>query len=94
MTYIELIRRLRLSHIAMAFAGAMILLVAVACGDAMSSTPQASQAKQKIVFADLSWSSALIQNDVARYIIEHGYEYPTDSIFGGTLPRTIQATFY
>ncbi len=35
-----------------------------------------------VVFADLNWSSALIQNQIARYIIENGYGYPTDAMFG------------
>ena len=43
-------------------------------------------AKETIVFSDLNWTSAQVQNRIAQYIVEHGYGYPTDLIFGGTLP--------
>ena len=39
-----------------------------------------------IVFADLNWDSAQIQNGIARYIVEKGYGYETDALFGGTVP--------
>ena len=42
--------------------------------------------KEEIVFGDLNWSSALLQNRIAQYIVEHGYGYPTDVKFGATLP--------
>ena len=42
--------------------------------------------KDTIVFSDLNWTSAQVQNRIAQYIIEHGYGYPTDVVFGGTLP--------
>jgi glycine betaine/proline transport system substrate-binding protein len=42
--------------------------------------------KETIVFADLNWDSAQIQNAIARYIVENGYGYPTEAIFGGTIP--------
>ena len=42
--------------------------------------------KETIVFADLDWDSAQMQNAIARRIIEEGYGYPTDAIFGGTIP--------
>ena len=42
--------------------------------------------KETIVFSDLNWTSAQVQNRVAQYIVEHGYGYPTDLVFGGTLP--------
>ena len=43
-------------------------------------------AKDTIVFSDLNWTSAQVQNRIAQYIVEHGYGYPTDLVFGGTLP--------
>ena len=46
--------------------------------------PQAP--KDTIVFSDLNWTSAQIQNRIAQYILEKGYGYPTDLVFGGTLP--------
>ena len=42
--------------------------------------------KETIVFSDLNWTSAQVQNRIAQYIVEHGYGYPTDLVFGGTLP--------
>ena len=42
--------------------------------------------KDTIIFSDLNWTSAQVQNRVAQYIVEHGYGYPTDLVFGGTLP--------
>jgi len=42
--------------------------------------------KREIVFGGLNWDSALVQNGVARYIVEHGYGYPTSQIEGTTLP--------
>jgi glycine betaine/proline transport system substrate-binding protein len=43
-------------------------------------------AKETIIFGDLNWASALLQNRIAQYIVEHGYGYPTDVKFGATLP--------
>ena len=42
--------------------------------------------KETIIFGDLNWASALLQNRIAQYIVEHGYGYPTDVKFGATLP--------
>ena len=42
--------------------------------------------KETIIFGDLNWPSALLQNRIAQYIVEHGYGYPTDVKFGATLP--------
>ncbi len=52
----------------------------------VEATPAPPAAKETIVFSDLNWSSAQIQNRVAQYIVEKGYGYPTDIVFGGTLP--------
>ena len=45
--------------------------------------------KETIVFAGLNWSSAQLQNAIARRIIEDGYEYPTEAIEGGTIPLQV-----
>ncbi len=42
--------------------------------------------KTTIVFADYNWPSAQIQNRIAQYVVEEGLGYPTDVIFGSTLP--------
>ena len=41
---------------------------------------------REIVFGGLNWNSALIQNAVARYIIENGYGHETSQIEGATVP--------
>ena len=43
--------------------------------------------KETIVFSDLNWTSAQVQNRIAQYIVEHGYGYPTDQVLGATLPN-------
>ena len=43
-------------------------------------------AKKTIIFADLPWDTAQIQNAIARRIAEDGYEYPTDAVSGGAYP--------
>ncbi len=47
---------------------------------------EAERERPELVFAGLSWQSALVQNGVARYIVEHGYGYPTSEIEGDTVP--------
>ena len=42
--------------------------------------------KETIIFSDLNWTSAQVQNRIAQYIVEKGYGYPTDVKFGSTLP--------
>ena len=42
--------------------------------------------KKTIVFSELNWASAQLQNRIAQYIVEKGYGYPTDLIAGSTLP--------
>ena len=42
--------------------------------------------KETIIFGDLNWASALLQNRIAQFIVEFGYGYPTDVKFGATLP--------
>lgn len=78
-----------------------IMLTLTACGTAQM-TPADGEAqmeekaddaemmeKPTIVFADLSWDSAQIQNAVARYILENGYGYETDAVFGDTVPLLV-----
>ena len=44
------------------------------------------ESRETIVFSDLNWASAQVQNRIAQYIVEKGYGYPTDVVFGATLP--------
>ena len=42
--------------------------------------------RETIIFSDLNWTSAQVQNRIAQFIVEKGYGYPTDVVFGSTLP--------
>ena len=74
----------------------LILLALLACAsDADTTAPEATAVPQTaapdteretIIFSDLNWASALVQNRIAQYIVEKGYGYPTELVFGGTLP--------
>jgi hypothetical protein len=41
--------------------------------------------KEPIVFSDLNWTSSELQVRIARFIVEHGYGYPTDAVAGDTI---------
>ena len=70
----------------------LVLVVAVACVPAEPSAPSEEAAAapassmETIIFSDLNWPSAQIQNRVAQFIVDKGYGYSTDVVFGGTLP--------
>ena len=49
-------------------------------------SPGGAPAKETVVFSDLNWNSVMLQNDIAQFIVEHGYGYPTDTVFGSSLP--------
>ena len=63
-----------------------LVMAALASVFATAACSDGGESKQTIVFSDLNWDSAQIQNRIAQYIVEKGYEYPTDVVFGGTLP--------
>ena len=42
--------------------------------------------RKTIVFSDLNWPSAQLQNRIAPYIVEKGYGYPSEVVFGSTMP--------
>ena len=42
--------------------------------------------KPTVIFSDLNWDSAQLQNAIAARIVETGYGYPTDKVFGATVP--------
>ena len=44
------------------------------------TTPTPSAERKTIIFANLNWDSARVQNAIARFIVEKGYGYPTDAI--------------
>lgn len=57
-----------------------LLLVATAGCGATNKT----ESKPKLTFADAGWDSIRFHNDVAGFIIEKGYGYPTESTTGTT----------
>lgn len=54
-------------------------------GDA-AVAPGESDWDEPIVFADYDWDSAQALNYVVRTILEEGYGYETDAVFGQTIP--------
>ncbi len=59
-----------------------VSVFATSCGDDGDGAD-----KPTIVFSDLNWTSAQVQNRIAQFIVENGYGYETDAILGGTLPN-------
>ena len=55
-------------------------------GSASVETITTGGPRKTIVFSDLNWTSAQVQNRIAQYIVEKGYGYPTEVVFGPTLP--------
>ena len=51
-----------------------------------AAEPAEPVSSDPIVFSDLNWQSALIQNRIAQYLVEKGYGHPTGATFGATLP--------
>ena len=43
-----------------------------------------------VIFSDLNWQSAQLQNHIARYIVENGYGYPTNAVSSPIL-QAVQA---
>ncbi|ACN16866.1 ProX [Desulforapulum autotrophicum HRM2] len=46
----------------------------------------ASGLARRIVFADLSWDSVQVHNQIAGFILEHGYDYDVEYMPGETIP--------
>ena len=67
-------------------AGALIGLVAAMAAALTACSGSGSADKPTLVFADLNWSTALLQNAIARHILEAGYGYETDAVEGSTIP--------
>ncbi|TYO96856.1 ABC transporter substrate-binding protein [Desulfallas thermosapovorans] len=62
------------------------LVATVGCSSENETGDVQQGAKEAIMFGDFNWESALVNNRIAQFIIENGYEYPTDSIPGETIP--------
>ena len=79
---------------------AVLVLAALACGSSATPAPVVIEkqvevikevtvmpkpaAKETIIFSDLNWASVELQTRIAQYIVQHGYGYPVDAIFGDT----------
>ncbi len=74
-----------LTFVLLSLLSMFVFSCAIPEGGEMTAAPEA--VKDTIVFSDLNWTSAQVQNRIAQYIIEHGYGYPTDVILGATLPN-------
>ena len=59
---------------------------AAMAADEARMTAMKAVEKETIVFTDLNWTSAQVQDRIAQYIVDKGYGYPTDVVFGATLP--------
>ena len=59
---------------------------AAMAADEARMTAMKAVEKEPIVFSDLNWASAQVQDRIAQYIVDKGYGYPTDVVFGATLP--------
>lgn len=66
-------------------AGVLLAAPAFVTSSAQDEAP-ACELSRPIVFADLGYDSAQFGNEVARYILEHGYGCATDAIPGETIP--------
>ena len=78
------INRKFLKPLAILFMTMAMFALLGACGD--SEGKSTSAPKRTLVFSGLDWTSAQVQNGVARYIIEEGYGFPTEAIDGSTVP--------
>ena len=63
----------------------LLLAVAVTLGG-VAACGGGGETKQTIIFGDLTWDSAQLQNRIAQYLVEKGYGYPTEAKVGDTLP--------
>lgn len=53
---------------------------------AAGCTPEKGGAPEKLILGDATWDSIQVHNRVAGFILEHGYDYEVDYVFGETLP--------
>ena len=60
--------------------------VAAIVAQALEERDAMMSMRETIIFSDLDWTSAQVQNRIAQYITEFGYGYPTTTKFGSTLP--------
>lgn len=56
-----------------------LMLAVTGCGGS-----EKAESKPTLTFADAGWESIVFHNDVAQFILEKGYGYPTESMTGTT----------
>ena len=77
----------KLTVLILAIATVMALTVVACAEDEPTATPESmADPVETVIFSDLSWDSAQIQNRIAQYIVEKGYGYQTEVKFGDTIP--------
>ncbi len=70
----------------------LVIVVSAACAMPVQQSAPSEEAEapapsiDTIIFSDLNWPSAELQNRIAQYIVEKGYGYSTDVVLGATLP--------
>ncbi len=75
---------------------ALIIVALGSVGTAFAVRPSAAplpstapdvpiSSKNPIVFSDLNWNSAKLQNRIVMYVVEHGYGHPVDTVSGDTI---------
>ena len=62
----------------------MLLAILAVAAVVACTSPETD--KGTVIFGDLDWPSAQLQNRIAQYLVEFGYGYSTDVKFGSTLP--------
>lgn len=79
---------MRIEHrLRLLLAALAVVVLAVGCMQAPPREREEPAAQQQpIIFNDLNWDSARVQNRIAQYIVEKGYGYPTRAVAGPTLP--------
>lgn len=60
---------------------ATTMLLAVGCSGGAKAD---AEGKPKLILAEPDWESVKFHNEIARFIIENGYGYPTDTLPGST----------
>ncbi len=72
--------------------GIKVLMVALGAMLILSTFSGCLVKKETLIFADLDWNSAQVHNRIAAFILEHGYDYEIDYIFGSTIPMFVGVT--
>ncbi len=72
--------------------GIKVLMVALGAMLILPSFSGCLAKKETLIFADLDWNSAQVHNRIAAFILEHGYGYEIDYVFGSTVPMFVGVT--